>query len=168
MFEIEEGKVALRGFNMRTEKHGDVDVLAADLDFTWETGNGCLAMFAPALRSCLYAKADDLVNRADPNEETATVLRFPDLAPLKWTSGEIVGATLLFHTGVSAKSNVSFDDCHVHKYRLECKEGGTVVVGFQVQMRPKEAEMGKLAKFFSDRQCVVSVKPPEPPGDLAR
>lgn len=165
MFEIEEGKVQLTGLNMRTEKHGDADKLAADLDFVWETGNGCLAMFAPSLRSCLYARADDLVNRADPNEETLTVLRFADMAPLRWMGQEIVGGELLFHTGIGAKSAVKFDEVHVHKYRLECKEGGTVSVRFQVQMHPEEAQMGKLAKFFSDKACVVSITPPPaPPG----
>lgn len=159
-FEIEEGKVQLVGLNMRTEKHGEADKLAADLDFVWETGNGVLAMFAPSLRSCLYTRADDLVNQADHDPESLTVLRFGEMAPIRWEGQEIEGGELLFHTGVSAKSTVKFELVHVHKYRLECKEGGTVSVRFQVQLHPEEVQMGRLAKFFSDKACVVSVVPP--------
>ena len=169
MFEVDEGKVQLVHKNERLEKHGDEDVLACDLNFVWETDNGCLAMFAPDLRSALYKKSDgsqpDLPGTSGPEHMTA--LRFPGLAPLKWSLGELIGGELTFHHGTTAKSHIKIDITKLCKYRLECKEGGTVVVGFQVQCRPSEQQSGKLSKFLTDKHCVVSVIPPNAPEDLA-
>lgn len=166
MFEINEGKVQLVHKNERLEKHGEEDVLACDLNFTWETSNACLAMFAPDLRSCLYRKTDgsqaELPGTSDP--EHLTAVRFPGMAPIKWALGELIGGELCFHTGV--KSLVKIEMTKLHRYKLECKEGGTVVVSFQVQCRPNEQQSGKLSKFLTDKHCIVTITPPEAPSDL--
>lgn len=168
MFEIEEGKVKLSNMNTRVELHGEESRSAVDLDFKWETGNGCLALFAPALRSCLYQAAEpDLMDKADPNVENARALRFSPLGVIRWGAGDLVGGQLIFHTGVDPKkSNVVFAEVGVGKYKLEPKEGGTVVVYFQVQVHPTEAQMGKLMKFLTDKECTISVTPPDAPADL--
>lgn len=168
MFEIEEGKVKLSNMNTRVELHGEESRSAVDLDFKWETGNGCMALFAPSLRSCLYQAAEpDLVDRADPTGENMRSLRFAPLGVIRWGAGELVGGELTFHVGVDSKrSNVVFPDVAVGKYKLEPKEGGTVVVYFQVQVHPTEVQMGKLMKFLTDKDCTISVAPPEAPADL--
>lgn len=160
MFEISEGNVELVHKNERLEKHGDEDVLACDLNFVWETNNGMLALFAPDLRSAMYKRGDDVQAELVPDPDHLTSLRFPAMAPFKWGSGDVIGGALTFHTGVSAKSNIKLDDVKVCKYRIECKEGGTVVIGFQVQCRPSEQQSGKLSKFLTDKQCIVSIVPP--------
>lgn len=161
MFEVEEGKVKLMGMNTRTEMHGEELRVAVDLNFKWETGNGCLALFAPALRSCLYQRdTPDLVDPVDPNEESLRSLRFAPLGVLKWDAGELVGAGLRFHYGTSEKSHIVFDDVNVAKYHLECKEGGTVIVSFQAQVRPNEKQVGQLANLLQIRDVVISVTPP--------
>ena len=165
MFEITQSNVSLVHKNDRLEKHGDEDVLACDLNFQWETDNGALAMFAPDLRSLLYKKQDsqgELIN--DPSHLTA--LRFPALAPLKWVAGDLHGAKLLFHVGVSDKSNVLLEDVRVGKYRIEAKEGGTVVISFQAQCKPDEKQSGKLSRFLSDKLCTITLEPPPAPADL--
>lgn len=160
MFEVEEGKVKLTGMNTRTEIHGEELKIAVDLDFKWETGNGCLALFAPALRSCLYAREEDLVTAADPNEENLRTLRFAPLGVLRWDAGDLVGGGLRFHYGTTEKSHVVFDDVNVGKYKLECKEGGTVLVSFQVQVHPNEKQVGQLANLLQIRECTITVTPP--------
>ncbi len=166
MFEVIEGKVQLVHKNERLEKHGDEDRLACDLNFLWATDNGCLAMFAPELRHSLYKKPDN--GQAELPETTSpdhlTALRFPELGEFKWEGAGLLGGQLTFHTGV--KTLVKVDMTKLHKLKLEPQEGGTVIVGFQVQCYPNEQLSGKLSKFFSDKHCVITVTPPPPPADL--
>lgn len=157
MFCINEGKVQLVHKNERMEKHGDEYILACDLNFVWETNNGCLAMFAPDLRSAMYKRADDRQGELDPDPDHLVSLKFPGMAPFKWSTGEILGGELVFHTGL--KSLVKIESTKLHRYKLECKEGGTVVVSFQVQCRPSEQQSGKLSKFLTDKHCVVTFTP---------
>jgi hypothetical protein len=100
MFEIAEGKVQLTNKNERIEKHGEEDVLACDLSFSWETDNGCLAMFAPDLKAALYRKADERQGELPETKDAAhvTALRFPSMAPFKWMGGDLLGGELCFHT----------------------------------------------------------------------
>ena len=158
MFEVEQQNVAFVHMNNRLEKHGEESILACDLDFSWETTNDMLALFAPDLRSCMYKVSDSAQLELAPDPEHMTALRFPGLAPLKWGTGELIGGQLTFHFGVKSRLDL---ECHkVHKYRIECKEGGTVVIGFQVRCRPSEQQAGKLSKLLTDGACVVSVVPP--------
>ena len=158
MFGLNEEIVQFTHQNNRLEKHGEESVLACDLDFRWETTNGMLALFAPDLRHALYKGSDSAQLELAPDPDHLTSLRFSGLAPLKWGSGELIGGALVFHYGV--KSRLEIDASKVHKFKIECKEGGTVVIGFQVQCRPIENQLGKLSKFLTDGACVVSVIPP--------
>lgn len=158
MFEVVEANCTLVHKNDRLEKHGEESVLACDLNFEWETTNGMLSMFAPDLRSCLYKRQDSAQMELEPDPEHVTALRFPGMGVIKWGLGELVGAELTFHYGL--KSKLELDAKKVHKYRIECKEGGAVVIGFQVQCHPTEQQAGKLSKFLQDGMVVVSVTPP--------
>ena len=166
MFEMTEANVELVHKVERKEKHWEEEVLACDLNFKWETSNGVLAMFAPELRHSLYKKPSDgqaeLPGTDDPDHLTA--LRFPAMAPIKWLAGDLTGGLLTFHTGV--KSMVKIDITRLHKFKLDPKEGGTVVVYFQIQCRPNEQQSGKLSKFYTDGACTITVTPPPAPGDL--
>ena len=164
VFEVTEALVVLTHINNRLEKHGEEEVLAVDLDFEWETNNGALAMFAPTLRSAMYSKDGGPQQALIEDPDHLVALRFPQLSPLKWSGGEISGGHLTFHCGVTPKSHIHIEGCKVHKYRLECKEGGTVVVRFQVQCHPTEGQVGKFTKFFTDKQCTISVAPPDAGG----
>ena len=164
VFEISEANVVLTHMNNRLEKHGEEEVLAVDLDFEWETSNACLAMFSPSLRAALYGRPEGAQLELDPDPDHLVSLRFPALAPLKWSGGELTGAQITFHCGVTPKSHIHLDAQKVHKYRLECKEGGTVVVRFQVQCRPTEGQAGKFTKLLTDKQVVLSVAPPDAGG----
>ena len=160
MFEIKEGQCQMVHLNTRLEKHGDVEVVACDLNFVWETHNGMLAMFAPDLRGALYKRADDRQAELDPDPDHLVALRFSAIDTIKWGQGDVIGGALTFHTGVSAKSHVTVEDVKVTKFRLTCKEGGTVVIGFKVQCRPSSAEMGKFTGFLQAKDCLISVTPP--------
>ena len=166
-FALEEQNASLVHKNERVEKHGDEDKIACDIDFEMEVANTALAMFAPSLRSCLYQKDQgpqaDLPGTESPDHTPS--LRFPALGKLKWAAGDLTGAELRFH-GMDNKSDVVFDSAKVGKYRFECKEGGTVVIGFQAQVYPNEKQSGRLSKFLQDKVCQITVTPAPPPADL--
>ena len=160
VFEVEQRDVQLVHKNDRIELNGEESVLACDLDFVWETDNGCLALFAPDLRSALYVKdasQGELVD--DPSH--LTHLRFSPLGRVKWDAGSLIGATLRFH-GIDEKSDTVFEGVKVHKYRIEPKEGGTVVVSFQAQVHPSAKQSGRLSEFLQQKLVALSVVPPEP------
>ena len=163
MFEIIEGNVNLVHMNIRLEKRGDESVQACDLSFLWETNNGALAMFAPELRHCLYKAADGAQLELATDPDHLTALRFPHMGPIKWTGGELIGGELNFHYGV--KSEIAVEIKKLHKFRLECKEGGTVAIGFQVQCLPTEQQIGKFSMFLAAGTCTLSVTPPAAKAD---
>lgn len=168
VFTLEEQNASLISKSDRIEHHGEEKRLACDLDFSIEVANTALALFAPALRSCLYQRDQgaqvELPGTEDPQHTPS--LRFPALGSLKWGAGELIGAELRFH-GVNKKSDVVFDETKIHKYKIQCKEGGTVIITFQAQVRPDEHQAGRLSKFLQDKVCQITVTPPPPPADLA-
>ena len=162
VFELTEANVLLVHKNERLEKHGEEDRLACNLNFQYEMANTGLAMFAPALRSCLYQKPQGAQQEIDVDADYMPSLRFPALSVLKWGSGDLVGPELRFHYGTTEKSHIVFEaGVKVGKYRMECKEGGTVLLSFHAQVYPNEKQSGQLSKILLDKSCIISITPPE-------
>lgn len=163
-FSLAEAACLLIHKNDRIEKHGDEDKLACDINLSFETNNGILAMFSPTLRSCLYMKADSDQSSLVPDVDHLTALRNPALAggkPFHWATGDLVGAELRFHHGIESKSDVVFNGAKIGKFKLECKEGGTVIVHFQAQVYPEDLQMTFLSKALRNKICTVSITPPD-------
>lgn len=172
-FELSEVAAALTHKNERLEKMGEEDRLACDLTLQVEAANSILAHFSPTLRAGLYQKPEDGQGELVPDVDHLTKLRFPQFGVLHWNAGDLVGATLRFHIGVRDTSHLVFDDVKVNKYRIECKEGGTVVLTFRAQVYPTDAQSGKLSKLLVDKVCTISVTAPgddglEDAGDRGR
>lgn len=165
-FELREANCRLLNVNPRPELHGEDKKAAADLKLQTHLPNGELAQLHPNLKHLLYVKdtdRPDLVSQADP--EHATMLRFPQMQPpLKW-QGEIVGATITVHRGISPKSDLVIEGAIVNEFRLEPLEGGSVVATFRVQFHPEEKAIGKLC-MLTGTDIVVTVAPPAEQGEL--
>lgn len=159
-FELEEVFAGLTYKNERLEKMGELDRLACDLTLQVEAANSFLAHFSPTLRAGLYQKPDDGQGVLVEDVDHLTKLRFPQLGVLHWTEGDLVGATLRFHIGIKPASHLVFDQVKVNKYRIECKEGGTVVLTFRAQVYPTDSQSGKLSKLLVDKVCTISVTAP--------
>ncbi len=162
-FELNEAACELHHKNDRIEKHGEEDVLAVDLNFTYETNNGVLAMFSPSLRHCLYMAAAAPDNSLPLDDQNMSALRNPALNGGKafpWSVGELVGAEMRFHHGIGGKSDQVFAESKIGKYKLECREGGTVIVHFQAQITPTDKEMAFLSAALRNKICTLSIIPP--------
>lgn len=159
-FTLEEAACQLKHKNDRIELHGEEARLACDLDFSFDTSNEVLALFAPALRGCLYAPEENGQGSLVNTKDHLTTLRFPAITTLKWDAGKLEGAELRFHHGIEKRSDVVFDTVKISKYKLECKEGGTVIVHFQAQVYPTDKQTAFLSKVLLDKVCTLSVTPP--------
>lgn len=159
-FELKEILHRLVNVNPRPEMHGQDKKPAADLKLSCMLPNTELAQLHPMLKGLLFEKASnqaDLVSDADP--EYAPTKRFPQLgSPLKW-EGEMVGAVLTVHQGISPRSDLVLDGCIINKFALEPLEGGSVAVTYQVQFHPEEKEIGKLC-MLAGQDVKVSLTPP--------
>lgn len=162
-FSLKKQKGRLAHLNVRTEKHGDDEVLAVDVKITADVGNKFLDELSPGLRAALFAKEGAQPGETpDMDEDHLTVLRFPQLAPLKWEAA-VVGGKLTIH-GAKKADDQDFE-CHVKSASLSCKEGGTVEISFQAAILPTPEENGDLSAMLGKdvRVSVVPVLQPELP-----
>jgi len=156
-FTLERAKVRLMHKNDRLEKHGDEDVLACDLDFQYDTSNAVLGQFNPDLRTALYKRPDSPQGELVEDSDHLSALRIPELGLLK-LSGKRKGEIVI---GSGGKKNLTFAEATLTKFRVDCKDGGTVVVHFQAQVRPDETQSGRLSSLLQDKYCVITLKPEE-------
>lgn len=153
-FEYERQLTKLIHINVRTEKHGDQDVTAIDMDFRYTSSNQSLVMFSPTLKSCLFQKEDTPQQDINPDPDHLTVLKNPKMGPIKWDE-KYEGARFVVHIGASGKEDVVFADAKVSKFVIEPKEGGTVVYGYQVRCNPTDKDIAKIAGLLNQEVYVT-------------
>lgn len=144
-------KSKLSSVNVRSEKHGAELVPAVDLKLTVDAANDILDKFDINLKPMLYFKAEQAADDQETLDGIDPVtnlpnLRFPKLeGPLKWdTMG--AGYTLAIDYGLGGDSNLVMYGCEVNNFAFSPKEGGTVELGFRVQISNiDEHIIGKLA-----------------------
>lgn len=163
-FTISEKDVQFVHMNTRTEKHGDDDVLAVDLDMMVSTSNEALAMLHPTLRWSLYDKPD--VEGSDLADQAAADLpirlRYPKLDTLRWAL-ELMNYRVTFHYGLGIGNNIVLEDCKVNKFKVECHDGGTIDLQWRVQANPTHEQIGRLSERLSMGIVSVTIEWVEPP-----
>lgn len=161
--------VTLTSVNFRKEHHGDDHVQAVDLTMSVNVPNTQLDTIVPGLREALYWNADTSSGQADIEGVPATTpnLRFPRLNGGKFglddKKNKLAGYELLIEYGLGdSTSNMAFDCCKVVKRSIETKEGGTVLISWQVQYagdRLDQETCGKLAILEQDLIAITLVPP---------
>ena len=81
-FKLKKQKCQVTHLNVRDEKHGDDMVLAEDIKIEADVPNKFLDELSPGLRAALFTKEGD--PQVDIDKDHLTMLRFPQIAPLKW------------------------------------------------------------------------------------
>ena len=139
-FELTEvTECTLTNVNHRKEYHGEEKVQAIDLNFQMEGSNDLLNLVDPVLREMLYFNRAELDGQ-EVLPDTIRILpdlRAPKLDGQKHKYGgndkyKGYGFVQDFGLGEEAGSNIFFSDASAGKFTFETKEGGTVVLGFQV------------------------------------
>ena len=145
MFDLNKDRVRIANVNARAEKHGDDDVLACDIKCEARMANAVLSKFSPTLKSCLYTK-DDGATEDMLNPDHMPKLRNPQMGTIKWDF-EMPSVQFRVHHGESDEDDIVFSDGKAGNFTLTCQEGGTVIVGFRVQVHPDELEAAKLDRY---------------------
>lgn len=153
-FSLKKHKGKVTHLNVREEKHGDDPVLACDIKIKADIANKFLDELSPGLRTALFGPGAQT-----EVDDHLTLLRFPQLAPVKWNVAMVAGEFVLH--GAKKENDLSFE-CDVKECTLACKEGGTVEVTFQAAVQPTPEESGQLAAFLG-KDVKVSVRPVEQP-----
>lgn len=167
-FEIETVKsVRLSNVNPRMEKHGPDSVPAVDMNFIFDTTNDVLTCFDGFLMTALYtvrteAQQSDQgeIDGLEPVSQLPN-LRFPKMAPIKW-DWRGAGYTLEIDYGLGGDRNIVLDTCDVCKFVIDCKEGGTVELKFQVQVTAGLTEqiIGKLSMLIG-QEVGITLRAPQ-------
>lgn len=159
---IEFTDVKLANVNTRIEKHGTDSVPALDLSFVFDSPNSILTKFNKDLLASLYhnPSADQGQENIEGVEATLPNVRFPSIAPLKWDTKH-PGYELQIDYGLGGARGITLETTTLCKFVLDCKEGGTVEVKFQVQCQSGLTEkiMGKLAMLNGQETSIKLIAP---------
>lgn len=152
----------LTNLNVRTERHGDEEVGAADINFEADVANNYLTKFSDDLRECLYKQ--DSKSTADMlNPDFAPNLRNPKMGPIAWDL-TINNGTLELHDD----DDLGYFHCgtvKAGKFVFTCKEGGTVHLKYRVQISEPSPQLiavlyqlqGKVVKISLIQEAAVEL-----------
>lgn len=141
-FEINQTTATIISLNARTEKHGAEKLVPAlDIGFRITVDNAMLDMLDIDLKPSHYKKAE-----AKQGEliEDLRALKFKSFDyPFKWKY-EGVGYEIYMDYGMNGDLQLHFTGNTVDKLKVECKEGGSVIISGRIITHPTEEEVGKL------------------------
>ena len=144
----------------------------AALSFSMELANHALSYFDGSLKSFLYtktaassgspaqAKLEGIEEVTDMPNLTAAGAK---LGTLHWNH-DLTGYTLCIDHGMGAKSNLEIEDATLSCFRIDPKDGGTIVLGFKLEAQDvPEKVFGKLATL-KNREVNILLTAPEVEG----
>lgn len=145
MFQITETtEAALTAVTNRTEKHGDEDVPAVSLQVSIEAANTLLDCIDPAIRQALY-KAVEGQEQLPGVEPSTPVLRCNSFGVIEIDRAH-EGWRLEIDAGIDEDEPMTFVGCKVDKFRVEAKQGGSVVLRMRIGTSDVDADrLGALA-----------------------
>lgn len=146
---------------VRTEKHGAEVESASTLHISVETGNELLDELVPGMREAFYTHSGEPQEELDVPSGSLPVRRFPLLGTLPW--GYEGDGYIVRIEAVRPRATIQLEDCELCKCKLELKEGGTVVLTFNVNCDPDGADVSKLYRINGHRATVTLAGPPEDP-----
>lgn len=151
----------LATFNVRTEKHGEDDVLAFSAGLKFTGANTFLDLIAPGLRESLYSAVEGQDQL--PGVEPATpLLRCKKVGSVA-LDVTCEGWTLEIEHGIDEPMKIG--GVKVDKFRVTPHEGGSVEVALRVGSNDvDENELGRLAGKLA-QMISVRMLAPEKPAD---
>ena len=140
----------------------------AALSFSLELSNHHLSYFDGSLKSFLYVKS--AASSAGPKQKglegVEEISDMPNLTVAGSRIGkfhwdhDLSGYTLEIDHGMGGKSNLQIEDVSLSTFRIEPKEGGTVLLGFLAESQDvPEKTFGKLATL-KNREVKITLTPP--------
>lgn len=150
-FTLEQVTATLENLNTRTEKSGQDKVPACDLKISAALAASVLDAFEPTLKARYF-------NENGPRDlADGLPLRDPREVYPHTRSEEMENVTVKIGYGVGAP--MVFTECHVDRFSLTPKEGGTVIVGFRVQCKPEAHEQLPHLYLLQEKGIELWVEP---------
>jgi hypothetical protein len=147
MLELTRHPMKITHLNVRSEMHGDAEVLCVDIKLKFDVPNTVLDDLATGLRETFYEPSND-PDLLGPDAEHLTHVRFPQLGTVHW-SGDLAGVGVHMHAGNGkAKGDLIFPDAGFVNISVKPLEGGTCTCIAQAQVKPSPEEAGKLSALL--------------------
>ena len=142
----------------RIEKHGDEEVPAVSIGLQITAANTLLDLIDPTLRHALYKAVEG--QEELPGLEPATpVLRCNSFETHTLTTAH-EGWSLSVDDGIDETIPMTFGGCKVDKFKVEAKQGGSIVLRLRVGTSDVDAEkLGKLAMHNGQSIWITLTKP---------
>ena len=159
-FSMQDRNVKVASVNPRAEKHGEDNVLAADIKIQANCASTVLDHFEPKLRSLLFRKPAVGEQQALPvdGNEGMTGIRCPELGELSWDA-ELTGYTMKITRGMGLAEPLLIDGVDLKKFRFSPLEGGTVAISFNVVCHPDTEQMGQLCDLIQEEVELTLIAP---------
>lgn len=163
MFQLDQQRCTFVHLNVRPEKHGDVPVIACDVNLKADVDSAMLDEFGKGLQAALFEKPKNgkqVPINGEGDVPSGPALRFAGIIKALKLEKEYAGYTVDLTWGDLAGSvQLKLADCKVTRFSVEPKEGGTCELQFQVQSRPDGPTIGQLAPLIQ-KEVTVSLVPP--------
>lgn len=156
MFYLVNETVRLVNVNLRKERHGDSKVLACDLKFEAKLHNSVLNKLSPGLKDSMYTQ-DPGATVDMINPDHAPKLRHPEASAIK-LAVDLHNVRLGVLEDGTNNEDMIFTGSKCNRFTTLSQEGGTVVVGFCVQITaPTKRDIGELG-FLIDEMMKVNLE----------
>ena len=161
----EPTRVTITNVNVRSEKHGDEHVPAADLKVKLTSSNNALDLFDSNLVVMFYKPAEEEPKQPDldgvPAVSHLPLLRCPVLEPTIKLNTEGIGYRVEIDRGLGGPSNILLTDTKINRFAVALKEGGSVEITWTIQAsKLTEDQLGKLAAMIDCETHITAVPPP--------
>jgi hypothetical protein len=148
MIEFARHPLKIAHINVRSETHGEDEVIAVDLKLSFELPNTVLDFLSPSLRGSLFDAANDPDIFTGEDGPPLTRVRHPQLGTLRW-SETWRAMRLSLHAGARARDDLAFDAVTFGRLTLRPREGGTVAFLARAQVHPRtETVTAKLVTLL--------------------
>ena len=164
MFEVHEQPAHVANFNPRAEKHGDENVLAADIKLELTCHSSALDAFNPNLRQLLYREPATGEQPSLPfggdSADRCTALRVPQLAPLAWNE-YFPGYRLQIVKGMGLQDPIDLVEVELSGFKFEALDGGSVLITCRATCHPDADQSGQLCELIQE-DVEITLMPPAP------
>lgn len=141
MFETNHQHATITSLNPRTEKHGDKLVPAIDIGIKITCDNAALDMLDPELKPAHYKKGEP---KQGELIEDLRALKFKLFGyPFKW-GYEGTGYETYLDYGMNGDQQLHFTGNTIDGFKIDCQEGGSVILNLRIIAHPTPEEVGKL------------------------
>lgn len=155
-YELNHQLATITSLNPRTEKHGDKLVPAIDIGIKIVCDNAALDMLHPELKPGHYQKGEP---KQGELIEDLRALKFKHYKyPFGWT-WEGVGYETYLDYGMNGDQQLHFTGNTVDGFKIECQEGGSIILNLRIIAHPTAEEVGALYELMGKEVDLTLMAP---------